>query len=147
MGARSSVKPTETSTDSLATNVANGSLHGGATKIIVCPFAFTRYCYYQYCMVYGIRTGGRKEGRILPNSHGMVLHQGGQCRWARGMKGVNPIVHKILEVKEYLVPRPPSNVLSPASRRRAPARLRQPEPRMRLAVRGVPKRSLRTHSA
>ena len=33
------------------------------------------------------------------------------------------------------------------SRRRAPARLRQPEPRMRLAVRGVPKGALRTHSA
>ena len=39
-----------------------------------------------------------------------------------------------------------SNVLSPASRRRAPARLRQPEPRMRLAVRGVPKGALCTHS-
>jgi len=33
------------------------------------------------------------------------------------------------------------------SRRRAPARLRQPEPRMRLAVRGVPKGALRTQSA
>jgi len=31
--------------------------------------------------------------------------------------------------------------------RRALARLRQPEPRMRLAVRGVPKGALRTHSA
>jgi len=40
-----------------------------------------------------------------------------------------------------------SNVLSRASRGRAPARLRQPEPRMRLAVRGVPKGALRTHSA
>jgi len=29
----------------------------------------------------------------------------------------------------------------------APARLRQPEPRMRLAVRGVPTGALRTHSA
>jgi len=45
-----------------------------------------------------------------------------------------------------MIPRPSSNVLSPASRRRA-ARLRQPEPRMRLAVRGVPKGALRTHSA
>jgi len=33
-----------------------------------------------------------------------------------------------------------------ASRRRAPSRLRQPEPRMRLAVRGVPKGALRTYS-
>ena len=32
-------------------------------------------------------------------------------------------------------------------RRRAPAQLRQPEPRMRLAVRDVPKGTLRTHSA
>jgi len=30
---------------------------------------------------------------------------------------------------------------------RAPARLRQPEPGMRLVVRGVPKGVLRTHSA
>jgi len=37
--------------------------------------------------------------------------------------------------------------LSPASRRRAPARLGQSEPRMRLAVRGEPKGALRTHSA
>jgi len=46
-----------------------------------------------------------------------------------------------------MIPRPSSNVLSPASRGRAPARLRQPEPRMRLAVRGVPEGALRTHSA
>jgi len=46
-----------------------------------------------------------------------------------------------------MIPRPSSNVLSPASRRRAPARLRQPEPRMWLAVRDVPMGALRTHSA
>jgi len=34
-----------------------------------------------------------------------------------------------------------------ASRRRAPARLRRPEPRARLAMRDVPKGALRTHSA
>ena len=50
-----------------------------------CGLAFTRYCYYQYCMVYGIDTG-RREGRILPNSRAIV-YQGGQCRWAREMKG------------------------------------------------------------
>jgi len=40
-------------------------------------------------MVYGIYTGGRRGGggRLLPNSRAIVLHQGGQCRWARGMKG------------------------------------------------------------
>jgi len=37
--------------------------------------------------------------------------------------------------------RPPSYVTP-----RLPARLRQPEPRVRLAVRGVPKGALRTHS-
>ena len=46
-----------------------------------------------------------------------------------------------------MIPMPSSNALFPASRRRAPARLRQPEPRMWLAVRGVPKGALRTHSA
>jgi len=49
--------------------------------------AFTRYCYYQYCMVYSIQTGGRKGSRILTNSCALVLHQGGQCRWAGGLKG------------------------------------------------------------
>jgi len=44
-----------------------------------------------------------------------------------------------------MIPRPSSNRLSPTSRQRAPAR--HPEPRMRLAVRGVPKGALRTHSA
>jgi len=40
------------------------------------------------------------------------------------------------------------SLVSPAiSRRRAPARLRQLEPRMRLAVHGVPKGALRTQSA
>ena len=44
--------------------------------------AFTRYCYYHYGMVYGIQTGGRREGRILTNSRAIALHQDGQCRWA-----------------------------------------------------------------
>jgi len=48
--------------------------------------AFTRYCYCQYCMVHGIQTGSRREGRTMSNSRAMVLHQGGQCRWERGMK-------------------------------------------------------------
>jgi len=40
-----------------------------------------------------------------------------------------------------------SNVLSPVSRRRALARLQRPEPRTRLAVRGVSEGALRTHSS
>jgi len=52
-----------------------------------CTLAFTRYCYYQYCMVYGIHTRGRRGGRILPNSRAVILHQGRQCRWARKMTG------------------------------------------------------------
>jgi len=48
---------------------------------------FPRYCYYQYCMVYNIHMGGRKASRILSNNRAIVLHQGGQCRWAGGMKG------------------------------------------------------------
>ena len=33
------------------------------------------------------KTGGRKGSRILSNNRAIVLHQGGQCRWARGKKG------------------------------------------------------------
>ena len=42
--------------------------------------AFTRYCYYQYCMVYGMHMGGLRGGRILPNSRAIVLHKDRQCR-------------------------------------------------------------------
>jgi len=38
-----------------------------------CCLAFTRYCHYQYCMVYGIRKGGRGGRRILRNRRAMVL--------------------------------------------------------------------------
>ena len=48
---------------------------------------FTRYCYYQYCMMYSIHTGGRKGSRILSNKGAILLHQGGQSRWAGGRKG------------------------------------------------------------
>jgi len=53
------------------------------------PLAFTRYCYcyYQSCIVYSIQTEGRKASRILSNNRAILLHQGGQCRWAGGMKG------------------------------------------------------------
>jgi len=36
--------------------------------------AFTRYWYYQYCMVYSIQTRGRKGSLILSNDRAIVLH-------------------------------------------------------------------------
>jgi len=38
-------------------------------------------------MVYSIQTGGLKGSLILSNNRAIVLHQGGQCGWAGGMKG------------------------------------------------------------
>jgi len=38
-------------------------------------------------MAYSIQTGDWKGSRTLPNSRAIVLHQGGQCWWAGGMKG------------------------------------------------------------
>jgi len=38
-------------------------------------------------MVHSIHTRVRRGSRILPNHPAIVLHQGGQCRWARGMTG------------------------------------------------------------
>jgi len=64
--------------------------------------AFTRYCYYQYCMVYRIQTGGRKVSRILSNNRATVLHQGRQCRWAGGMNGWL-IRAQQFRINEYLV--------------------------------------------
>ena len=45
---------------------------------------------HHHCMVYGKYTGGRRGGRIMPNSRAIVLQQGGQCRWARGMIAHEP---------------------------------------------------------
>jgi len=42
--------------------------------------AFTRYCYCQYCIVYGIHKGFRVGVRILRNHCAIVLQQCGQCR-------------------------------------------------------------------
>jgi len=39
----------------------------------VCVLAFTRYCHYQYCMLYGIHKWGRVGGRILRLSRAMVV--------------------------------------------------------------------------
>jgi len=46
-----------------------------------------RDCDCQYCMVYSIHTGGRKGSLIPSHDRAIVLHQGGQCRWAGGMRG------------------------------------------------------------
>jgi len=59
--------------------------------------AFTRYCYDQYCIVYSIHTEGRKASRILSNHRAILLHQGGQCRWAGGVKGWLIRVHTSFE--------------------------------------------------
>jgi len=37
--------------------------------------------------VYTIQTGGRRGNRILSNNRAVILHQGGQRRCARGVKG------------------------------------------------------------
>jgi len=38
-------------------------------------------------MVYSLQTRVRRGSRLLPNNRAIVLHQGWQCRWARGMEG------------------------------------------------------------
>jgi len=51
---------------------------------------FTRYCYWQWCMVYGIQKrgqGGGGGGRMVFNSRAIVLQRCGQCSWVGGMKG------------------------------------------------------------
>jgi len=93
---------------------------------------------YTICILpilYGVwLTKGRSRGdRILPNSSAIVLQHCAQCRRVGRMK--DRLVHTRLEAEQYLV-----------KRRRTPARLRQPEPRMRLAVCGA-KGALRTLSA
>jgi len=75
---------------------------GGGVRPPPRELAFTRYCDYQYCVVYSIQTGGWKGSRILSNNRAMVLHQSGQCRWARERKD-GWFVHNNLEVNEYLV--------------------------------------------
>jgi len=47
----------------------------------------TRLGLTQRCVVYSIHTEGQKGHLILFNNRAIVLHQGGQCRWAGGMKG------------------------------------------------------------
>jgi len=47
--------------------------------IVKANLAFARYCYYQYCMVYGIQKKVGGGGRILPKSRAIVLQTCGQC--------------------------------------------------------------------
>ena len=73
-------------------------------NLMMNPLALTRYCYYQFCLVSSIQTGGRWGSRILPNNRAIVLYQGGQCRWAGGRVTLkSQPVHNSLEVKEYRV--------------------------------------------
>jgi len=55
--------------------------------------------------------------------------------------------HHTQQISKAVVVNDSKAILNLASRRRAPARLRQTEPRKVLTVRGVPKGALRTHSA
>jgi len=45
----------------------------GVKPFLLYSLAFTRYCHYQYCMVYGTQRGGRWGGRILRNGRALVL--------------------------------------------------------------------------
>jgi len=49
-----------------------------------------------------IQTEGRKASGILSNNRAILLHQGGQCRWAGGMKGWL-IRAQQFRINEYLV--------------------------------------------
>jgi len=46
-------------------------------------YSETRAC--SYCMVHRLQTRVRRGSRILLNNRATVLHQGGQCGWARGV--------------------------------------------------------------
>ena len=81
---------------------------------------FTRYCYYQYCMVCGIQKGGRGGGRILPNGRAILLQQCGQCRRAGRMKErlirVQTITSRRMSCKGPTIDvRSPPSVSSPTS--------------------------------
>ena len=54
-----------------------------------CALAFTRYWYYQSCMVYRIQAGGRKGSCILSTNRAIVLYQRGQCRGRGGERMVD----------------------------------------------------------
>jgi len=65
--------------------------------LVGAALAFTRYCNAQYCMVYGVKTGGRKGVAYCA----IVLQPCGRCRW-EGQYHDNRFVHNSLYVKEYL---------------------------------------------
>jgi len=66
-----------------------------------CSLAFTRYCHYQYCIVYSKHKGGR--GAVVQCTidvqaycNGVGNKWGGQCT-------DDGLVHNSFEVNEYLV--------------------------------------------
>jgi len=48
-------------------------VHESIILLVPPPLAFTRYCHHQYCMVCGLKRGGRWGGRILRNGRAIVL--------------------------------------------------------------------------
>jgi len=46
--------------------------------------AFTRYCHYQYCMVYSIQKGSRGGGIYCAEIRAIVLQSFEQCRCVGG---------------------------------------------------------------
>jgi len=53
-----------------------GSMEVGLYTILHC----------QYCIVYGLRKGGR-GGRMLRNRRTIVMHYCGQCKWGEAIQG------------------------------------------------------------
>jgi len=72
-----------------------------------CVLTFTRYCHCQYCMLYGIRRGGRGGGRILHNSQAIVFQSCGHCRWGSNKRMIDSHSQK-LSVKQYVKAKPAS---------------------------------------
>jgi len=74
----------------------------------VCDLAFTRYCYCQYCIVYGIQKGAR--GGVVY----CAIYVQKYCSTAgnaggRGQSTEDRFVHESLEVEQYLVKANPSS--------------------------------------
>jgi len=53
----------------------------------LCALAFTQYCHYHYCMVYGIQKRGRGERHILRNRRAIVWPECGRCGWEGAIQG------------------------------------------------------------
>jgi len=105
------------------------------------------------------RLAGARERNLIQKGN-IIIRGGGRRRLAgRGTRrgpggkpnteggGVNRLAPLLSVPSACVLVSPLYYRPSVNSIRRAPARLRQPEPRMRLAVRGVPKGAVRKHSA